>query len=248
MHKVFTWIAYGAVIVILVLLLGSYAVNYDMGETSLSYPYGQSDKDKADALQAAFNDTAISSNIQQAGRYRANVTIGGSFSDSGFIGLNGELALVDISSVSVISQRFLSLVCVSNGREMEARYPYAILNKYDFVLLQPGITWYRSFMAGESPATISIEFEPQNADLRPLILDQENFDRYKSGQQFEPLGFMDGKSGKMVSYGGSNPVSAIWSTNVTLPDAGSPQKCYLILQNNGRYGDMYLRLDFKDGK
>jgi len=248
MEKIYTWIAYGAVIVVLVLLLGGYAMNYNSGQRDLAYPYGQTDHDRADAMQVAFNDSLIKSAVLQAGRYNADITMGGSFGDSGYRGVDGRLALVNISTAGVFSKTFQVQADVTSGREMEARYPISVLNKHDFVLLPKGATWYHAFQAGAKPASIDMEFNPLNAALYPVIVDRENFDKYMSGQPFVPLAYSESQTGQEKSYGGSLPVTSLWHTNVTIQGAEKPQTCYLILPNNGKYGDMFVRLDFKDGE
>lgn len=245
MHKMITFAAYGAIAIILALLIGYVGLNYSSGLTDMSYPYGQTDKDKADAMNIVFSDSMINHSIIQAGRYSANVTVGGSFGDSGYIGLDGTRALVDISTVSIFPQTFHVLVDISSGQELEARYPYSILSKHTYVLLTHGATWYRSFMANETPTSINMEFEPQAATLRPIILDQANFDNYLCGQQFEPLRYTDSPSGGIKSYDGSIPVSSVWNTNVTLSGAGSPQKCYFVINNKELSRDMLVRLELK---
>ncbi|HTY92171.1 MAG TPA: hypothetical protein VMC84_13430 [Methanocella sp.] len=247
MQKTLSKVAYGAVVIILVLFTGYYASNHSIGQTDMTYPYGQTDMDKAEALKVVFNDAMINHSVAQAGRYTANVTVGGAFDDSGYAGLDGRLARVDMSTVSFTPQTFQVLADISNGREMEARYSYSILSKHDFVLLPHGVTWYRSFMANNSTVSIYMEFDPQTAMLRPVIVDGANFEKYMGGQPFEPLSYMDVPAGEIKAYSGSNPVSSLWNTSVTLPGVVSPQKCYFIIKNNDQSRDMMVRLEFKTG-
>ncbi len=241
--NIITLLLYAAIAVVIVLLVGFSVVSSNTGQRDMTYPYGQTDTDKAKAMQVAFNDRLINNSVYQAGRYTANVTIGGCFVDSGFIGLDAKLALVDISTVGLFPQTFHALVDITGEHEMEARYPYNVINKHGYVLLPKGVAWYHTLNVSEKPISVSLEFDPQSAKLYPVIVDRPNFERYVAGQDFEPLTYADSPSGDKTTYSGSIPISSLWRTNVTA--SGISQECYIILKNNGPAQNVMVKLEIK---
>lgn len=228
-----TILVYIILAILLVVSIGVYVTNNNSPQRSLTYPYGQTDTEKADALKVAFSDPAINDSVRISDKYTADITIGGSFNDSGFLNVSGTLARVDIQTESsLVSRTFSILADISTGQELEARYPYQMQTPL-MVLLPAGAAWYYVIPvhSGEAPIPIYMEFQPQISYVYPAIVDQANFEKLKNGLPFQPLSYVDYPSNETVAYGGSTPVPSLWQTNITVSDTDPSPEYYFVLEN-----------------
>ncbi len=238
-------VIYAVLFILIVLSLGVYIANNSANKQLIAYPYGQADSEKAEALRIAFKDTIINSSVQKAGKYTAEVAVGSTFEDSGFINVDGKFALVRIQTGEAFAPQAHSVLAdLASGREMEARYQYNILRLPVFVLLPHDAYWYRSMTVapGQGRVSIYMEFKPQHRWIYPMIVDGENFEKLRDGQPFEPLSYIDHPTGEARTYDGTTPVSASWKTNVTLSGQGAPAEFYVVLKNTDHASDMWIRL------
>jgi hypothetical protein len=228
-----TILIYITLAIILALSLGVYVTTNSSTQKALTYPYGQTDTEKADAMKVAFSDPAINDSAQISDKYTANISIGGSFNNSGFLNVSGTLARVDIQTeTSFVSRTFSILADISTGQELEARYPYQMKTPI-VVLLPAGATWYYAIPVhpGEAPIPIYMEFQPSISYVYPAIVDQANFQKLKDGLPFQPLSYTDYPSNETVSYNGVTPVPSLWQTNITVSGTDLSPEYYFVLEN-----------------
>jgi hypothetical protein len=137
------------------------------------------------------------------------------------------------------------------GREQyfrsPGRPPY-----YETAVIPPCAYWYHQLYGayiqpeGVTHIVPHISFEPANATVYPIIVDNTNFSMFKNGTSYQALSYVDFHTNKSCTIDGSKPIASEWSTNVSIPDPrfrgdplmDGPQGTYYILLMNGGHADV----------
>lgn len=93
------------------------------------------------------------------------------------------------------------------------------------VSLQPGLAFYHSISVTIAEANNTSNFDtkfiityyPKDAKLYPILLDKENFEKYKKGLPYKALKYMDYTTNETILFDGSRPIVSdyVYNDNIT---------------------------------
>ena len=182
---------------------------------------------KMDAILLAVNNTKIQETIKEYQNISPNRSIGSVIpSDqdyrSGYLGLpsivNVPMQFGDLPA----QEYFTAYVDIKNSTVIGVEDWWPKEAGQIDASIPAGADWYHRLMSpwvnsSDNMAKIEMEFRviytPDDARLYPIILDEDNFSKYRNGSSFTAVQYVDRMTSKTTVYDGTKPVAPDWTMN-----------------------------------
>ena len=96
-------------------------------------------------------------------------------------------------------------------------------------IIPPGSSWYHRLDSWWPNYNISVSFEPKDARIYAVLLNETGFEEYRNGSTYHALTYLDRSSNKTYTLDGSNAIQFGWNGNIAINN----EDVYILFKNAG---------------
>jgi hypothetical protein len=149
---------------------------------------GQKKDNASYALDIVLNDPAIKDEITKITDNGVSYSSEAQPADlnvTGYLNYSGNFYLASINTIGRPGEQYNVLVDLNSGREMQVSHRFDVAIYPERILVPGGAAWYHRFPSdAASWAYIEVNMSSMNRSIRPVLVDENNFNRIRRGMPF----------------------------------------------------------------